>query len=147
MKKLLLIVITLVFAGVFACKKDDNSVIKPVSLDQPFILELNQTAELKSDQMRIKFLGISEDSRCPTGANCFWEGRAVADFEVSQGDEYYMKTLTDNPGNDPTLSTWFAAFGHYVVLQSVTPYPDGNPISQREYVVKLVIQDTSPDAN
>lgn len=140
MKKLILIFIAIFAAFVFACKKDDNSNIKPVQLNQPFTLELNQTAELESDGTRIKFLGTTEDSRCPTGMTCFWEGRVVAEFEVDKDGQAYIATLTNNPGNDAGLATSFTVFGHKFKYVDMTPYPDGNPIAQKDYVVTIVIE-------
>lgn len=125
---------------VFACKKDETSNSKTVELNDVFSLKINQTAEVETDGMKITLLGITEDSRCPTNADCFWEGRVVAEFKVEKGGEAVIKTLTDNPANDPTLSTTFNAFGHLVKLDEVAPYPDGNPIEQSDYEVKIEIE-------
>ena len=123
----------------FACKKDDDSNTKTVNPNEVFSLQINQTAELENDGMKITFLAITEDSRCPTNTECLWAGRVIAEFKVEKGGESIIKTLTDNPENDPLLSTSFLAFGHTVILDEVAPYPDGNPIKQKDYVVKLII--------
>lgn len=123
-----------------ACKKDDDSNTKTVNTNEVFSLQINQTAELENDGMKITFLAITEDSRCPTNAECLWAGRVIAEFKVEKSDEVLIKTLTDNPENDPLLSTTFFAFGHTVRLDEVAPYPDGNPIKQKDYVVKLLIE-------
>lgn len=129
------------FAMLFlACKKDDNSNTKNVQLNEVFSLKINQSAELENDGMKITLLEITEDSRCPTNAECFWAGRAIAEFKVEKSGESLIRTLTDNPENDPTLSTAFTAFGHLVKLDEVTPYPDGNPIAQKDYVVRITIE-------
>ncbi len=123
----------------FACKKDDDSNTKTVNPNEVFSLQINQTAELENDGMKITFLAITEDSRCPTNTECLWAGRVIAEFKVEKDSESVIKTLTDNPENDPLLSTSFLAFGHTVILDEVAPYPDGNPIKQKDYVVKLII--------
>jgi hypothetical protein len=123
----------------FACKKDENSNTKTVNPNEVFSLQINQTAVLDDDGMEITFLGITEESRCPTNTECLWAGRVIAEFKVEKGGESVIKTLTDNPENDPLLSTSFLAFGHTVILDEVAPYPDGNPIKQKDYVVKLII--------
>ncbi|MCF8245806.1 MAG: hypothetical protein K9J37_14520 [Saprospiraceae bacterium] len=124
----------------FACKKDDNSNTKTVQLKEVFSLKVNQTAELSSEDWKITLLEITEDSRCPSNADCFWAGRVIAEFKVEKAGESLIKTLTDNPENDPTLSTSFTAFGHLVKLNEVTPYPDGSPIAQKDYVVEIEIE-------
>lgn len=123
-----------------ACKKDDNSNTKTAQLNEVFSLKVNQAAELASEDWKITLLEITEDSRCPTNAECFWAGRVIAEFKVEKAGESTIKTLTDNPENDPTLSTSFTAFGHLVKLDKVTPYPDGNPIAQKDYVVTIEIE-------
>ena len=139
MKKILFPALVLA-ALVFACKKDGDSCIKTVQLNEAFTLVVNQTAELESDGIKITLLEITEDSRCPTNAECFWAGRVVAEFKVEKDGETLIKSLTDNPENDPTLATSFTAFGHLVKLEAVTPYPDGSPIAQKDYVVKIEIE-------
>lgn len=42
----------------------------------------------------IKFLEVVEDSRCPTGVNCIWAGRAIVKVEVTHNNEKEEKTLT-----------------------------------------------------
>ena len=121
-----------------ACKKDDATSTQNVQLNEAFSLKVNQSAQLE-DGMKITFLQITEDSRCPTNANCFWAGRVIAEFRVEKGGEALIKTLTDNPENDPTLSTSFTAFDHVVKLIEVSPYPAGTPIAQKDYVVKIEI--------
>ncbi len=140
MKKIIFSLVVVAAFLLFACKKDDHSNTKTVQLNQPFTLVVDQTAVLDSDGMRIKLLGITEDSRCPTNANCFWAGRVVAEFEVVKDAETVIRTLTDNPANDATLSTSFTAFGHLVMLEEVTPYPAGSPIAQKDYVVKITVE-------
>ena len=139
MKKIIFSAIVIT-AFLVACKKDDNSNEKTVQLNQAFTLVVNQTAELASDGMKITLLGITEDSRCPINTNCLWAGRVIAEFKVEKAGEELIKTLTDNPENDPSLSTSFTAFGHLVKLEEVTPYPDGSPIAQADYVVKIEIE-------
>jgi len=137
MKKVL-IFIAVVVVWFIACKKDDpTTIIKPVQLDQRFHLGIKESAELITDGIRITFLGITEDSRCPTNVNCIWEGRVVAEFKVKKGEETLIKSLTNNPGNDPSLGTSFNAFGRSVKLHDVSPYPDGSPIADKDYRVSI----------
>jgi len=45
-----------------------------VLLDKEFSLSVGQTATLKSENMTIRFEGVTEDSRCPIGATCILGG-------------------------------------------------------------------------
>ncbi len=133
--------IAIIASFLVACNKDGNSNSKTVKLNEIFSLKVNQTAELDTDGMKITLLEITEDSRCPTNVQCIWAGRVVAEFKVEMNGETLIKTLTDNPENDPSLSTTFTAFGHLVKLEEVTPYPETTTsIPQKDYVVKIEIE-------
>ena len=47
-------------------------------LGRPFEMKPAEVVEIQG--LRITFEGISEDSRCPTGAQCIWAGDAAATF-------------------------------------------------------------------
>ncbi|MBK8567753.1 MAG: hypothetical protein IPN76_31655 [Saprospiraceae bacterium] len=139
MKKLLFFAFV-VAAAFMACNKDDDTNIKPVQLDKAFNLAVNETAELETDGTRIKFLGISEDSRCPTGVNCVWEGEAIVQLSVEKEDDAIVETLTTNPREGQMLPDKFTAFGHGVKLLQVMPYPEaGSSIEEGDYVIRLII--------
>lgn len=143
MKKLLFLAFV-VAAMLMACNKDDDSNSKSVELNKPFNLALNETAELETDGTRITFLGIAEDSRCPTGVNCIWEGEAVVDFLVIKGKDLLAVPLTTNPRDGQVLNDNFTAFGHGVKLLQVMPYPEtGCSIEEKDYVVRLIISEPS----
>ncbi|AZA84716.1 hypothetical protein C1637_18190 [Chryseobacterium lactis] len=79
---------------------------------------------LKEYQMNVTFTGISEDSRCPEGANCIWAGVALAQVQV-MGTATRPITLNlasmDHPARDYHQSADFN--GYTITLQDVTPYP------------------------
>ncbi len=139
MKKILFFAIV-VAAMLLACNKDESD-IKSVELNTPFNLALNETAELETDGMRLTFEGVVEDSRCPIGVNCIWEGEAVAEFLAKKGSEVVAAPLTTNPRAGQVVNDNFTAFGHGIKLLQVMPYPDaGSPIEEKDYVVRVVIQ-------
>jgi hypothetical protein len=140
MKKLLFFAFAL--AAFMACNKDDDAKIIPVQLDKAFNLALNETAELETDGTRITFLGIAEDSRCPTGVNCVWEGEAIVQLLVEKDDDAITETLTTNPREGQLLSDRFSAYNHGVRLLQVMPYPEaGIPMEVEDYVIRLIISE------
>jgi hypothetical protein len=48
-----------------------------IALGQEFTLGPGQTASLADGALSVRFERVSEDSRCPQGVNCVWEGDAV----------------------------------------------------------------------
>ena len=58
------------------CIQPDFSVI-PAELDVPFQLKINQTGFIKSENIKIFFLNVTEDSRCPSDVECIWPGQVT----------------------------------------------------------------------
>ena len=57
------------------------------ALNRPFRLKLGQSALLEPLGLEVEFLEVVEDSRCPSGVTCVWEGRAIVLFRVSSVDD------------------------------------------------------------
>lgn len=84
--------------------------------------------------LKIKLLGISEDSRCPLGVTCFWAGRATVQFELNNGREVASKTMY----SDEEKILEFA--GYKIDLVSVKPNPvTGDTLEQSDYSVVFII--------
>lgn len=144
MKKLI-VPFLLSAALLVACDKKDSNDVKSFELNESFTLKINESAELESEGMKITFLDVTEDSRCPTNVSCIWEGRVVAEFKVEKDGETLLRSATDNPnsppGGDGTLSSAFEAFGHNITLEEVTPYPEGSDLIEKsEYKAKITVE-------
>jgi hypothetical protein len=79
------------------------------------------------DNVTFGFGGITEDSRCPTGTVCMWEGQAVAALWAScgasrLGPEVESFSLTLRAAQ-PDLATK-TVLGMRFTLLAVEPYPD-----------------------
>jgi len=53
--------------------------------DTTFALRVGQEARVGGQVLRIAFLAVTNDSRCPIGAACFWEGNASLQVGVTSG--------------------------------------------------------------
>jgi hypothetical protein len=106
-------------------------------LGEEFSLSTGETASLNGGQLRVQFLEISEDSRCPRNVQCIWEGRVIAVIEVfkentSQKIELVEQGLTDTPANKQ--------FEEYEFVFKILPYPEVEmQISQDEYRLMLTV--------
>ncbi len=49
-------------------------------------LALDQSVRLAATGIRARFVRVVEDSRCPTGVDCVWAGRAVVEVGLTAGD-------------------------------------------------------------
>jgi hypothetical protein len=120
----------------------------PVSLNRPFSLKMGQSATLSGTNLTLKFVRISEDSRCPdanpqTGRSveCFWSGQVTADIEVSENGRVSQTVKLTLPGSVNTNTTSKDKVGNYQIeVKEILPRAildvDINP---NDYVVTLVI--------
>ncbi|PQA90594.1 hypothetical protein B0A69_19905 [Chryseobacterium shigense] len=112
------------------------------------IIYLNQGDNkfLKEYEMNVTFKGISEDSRCPEGANCIWAGVAVAQIEVMGTYSRPMilsLATTENAGRNFHQSQEFN--GYTISLEEVSPFPKadgGAKALEGKYKVGITIKKT-----
>jgi hypothetical protein len=130
------------FALLFsACENDGaNPAENSFELGDTVTIAFNQTAVLESDDLKITFTGITEDSRCPTNVECVWEGRAVAGFKAEKKGDIRVFNLTNNEQSEVEPKQSIEVFGRTVKLLDVLPYPE-NPASipAGDYKVKFVV--------
>ena len=108
------------------------------SLNNEFSLATGQTAGLTGEPLTIQFVDIQEDSQCPRGAYCIWQGRVSAVLQVSDGSDSTKIVLTE-----PGLSDQYGQiiYKKYEFTSHVQPYPElGNKISREDYRVLLTIK-------
>lgn len=127
----LLIFIT--FAG---CESGEGRI--KASLDNEFSLAVGQIAEIKSDHLTIQFEGIRDDSRCPKGAACIWQGRVSSILQVSDNGLASQIVLVE-----PGLSDQYGnnRYKQYEFTSHVQPYPElGKEISSEDYRLFLTVK-------
>lgn len=90
-----------------------------VSLNESITLAVGETAVVEGTPLTVRFVEVKEDSRCPTGVDCVWEGVAVTLLEVSDGTELHAITLQARAGIQQ--STGVA--GYSLEISSLAPYP------------------------
>ena len=80
-----------------------------------------ETLGIEEEELQIKFLEVVEDSRCPRGVTCVWEGRVSCMIEITCRESLYRITLTQ-----PGLTDWPTkeSFNHYQISFGVEPYPE-----------------------
>jgi hypothetical protein len=89
------------------------------------------------DGLTLKFDGVSADSRCPVGVQCFWEGDAVVTVSVSEPSRAASNLELHTSGRYPREGT----YGRYRVrLVSLVPQPreDGG-VPAGEYRATLLV--------
>ena len=110
-------------------------------LGEQFQLKVNQIAILKSDNIEIKFLNVTNDSRCPSDVTCVWEGEVKISVNVVKDKNPLGNfTLTSRLGEkDMTTQT---VGGYSIQVIDVNPYPvSTKQIPLSDYVVTLVVSE------
>lgn len=107
-------------------------------LGEELRLKVGQTAILSGESLEVSFLDVLEDSRCPRGVTCVWEGRVRASMAITIHGETAMLELVQ-PGLTDAPSV--QQHGGYSFTFSVDPYPEaaGEEIAVTDYAIHLTV--------
>jgi len=84
----------------------------------------------------VTFVGVTDDSRCPKGVTCIWEGDALVELRVRREDGGAAVTLSLHA--NPRFTQEATAAGVRVRLVRIDPYPEADhPIEAGDYRVVL----------
>jgi hypothetical protein len=108
-------------------------------LDTPVELRLSETAAFKLDDapLSIRFEAVPEDSRCPVGVTCVWEGDAVVRLTAVKSADRATPELHTNANF--AREQFFA--GVRIRLVQLAPVPTAaGPVKPAEYVASIVVE-------
>jgi hypothetical protein len=106
-------------------------------LDQAVEVRAGVTVEVSGEPITLTFERVTEDSRCPTGVNCVWEGDAVVRLraEAPQAERAVLDLHTH-----ATRLREASYRGYLVRLTQLAPWPkDGSRTSPDQYVATIVV--------
>ena len=111
----------------------------PVNLDSQFGLKLGQVALITSENIKIKFLKVEEDSRCPSEVQCIWPGQVKIIVNVLKNERDLGEfNLISRMGEEDLAVKRFD--GYSIKLIEVVPYPKKTQrLEISDYLVTLVI--------
>ncbi|MCT7661702.1 hypothetical protein [Mycobacterium deserti] len=111
-------------------------------LGTPFGMAGGQQVSIGDASVRLRFIDVLEDSRCPADVECFWTGQARIAVSVVQDPEPAM-TLEFNTNPAPGQNRQTIQTGDYeLTLQRLDPYPrtpDEVPALE-DYVATMVVR-------
>ena len=106
-----------------------------VPLGQEFTLAPGQEVSISGEPLRVMFDRVIEDSRCPTGVVCIWEGRVGCLIRMTYQGNYEWVILTKPGLSDDAAGQ---TYREYRLNLSVAPYPQaGKAIAPGDY--RLII--------
>lgn len=98
-------------------------------------VQINKQKKFSRSKLKVKFVSLIEDSRCPEGTNCVWAGNAKIKIEVSsnRGKEAFEVNTNLGPKG--------AQFDGYAInLIDLTPTPKANvKINRNSYTATFEI--------
>lgn len=103
-----------------------------------FALAPGEAVTLELDGIGVRFMRVSEDSRCPLRAQCVWAGDAAVVIELApQAGDAAEHTLHTSMGQKSIVLGQ-----HELSLLELSPYPDEpRSISPEDYRATLVVQE------
>jgi hypothetical protein len=121
-------------AGLVACD-DEPAGPKP---GDAFTLRLHERATLDAIHASVRFLEVSEDSRCPSRVQCVWAGNGAVVLQVAPAEaDAKEDTLHTNPESGPS---GVVLAGYELRLLQLNPYPDmPGDISPGDYRATLAL--------
>ena len=103
--------------------------IAPAQSSQKLTLRQNQEKTAPRTAIKIKFLSVVEDSRCPEGVNCIWAGVAKIKLQLRKNGKTGEFELNTNQ-----LDKSITFEGYEIKLAALTPYPkSGTAIKPAAY--------------
>ena len=110
--------------------------VETVPVSQEFDLKFGEIVTIHGEPLSIKFTTVVDDSRCPIGVICIWEGNAQIRLRLETPDvratEVSVNTSID-PGH-----VLFA--GYTIQLKMLSPYPVyAQAIDTAAYVARLIV--------
>ncbi|CUR52183.1 exported protein of unknown function [Nitrosotalea devaniterrae] len=105
---------------------------KNVILDQ-FQLKINQTAS-EPNHISVKFLNVTEDSRCPSGVTCIWQGESTVVVDITKNSQD-LGNFNLKIGLGDKNATVQIPGGYFLQIITVDPYPiNGTKIQLSDYL-------------
>lgn len=108
------------------------------NLDEEFNLKFGEVVLIKNENLKIEFLNVFEDSRCPSDVQCIWTGQVKISLSVHKNDQKNLGVyeFTMQAGS-PVVQN---IEGYAIKLISVNPYPvSTKKIEKSEYSLTLFV--------
>ncbi len=131
-----LLAFTSIFLLLVSCTGTDEL---KTGLGQEFTLSIGQSAQIEGENLQVRFEEVLEDSRCPTGATCIWEGRVSLAVEIKDNGSPYKMVLIQSGMNNQYVSE---TYEEYQLTFKVNPYPElGTDMATDDYQLLLTVSE------
>jgi len=125
-------------SGVLGANPHSSNAPDSVRLGREFKLKAERQVTVKGTKLRIRFVAVENDSRCPSDVTCVWAGNAAVRLQLGSGRG--SKTVTLNTSKSPSFVGETEYQGYKVKLVELSPYPRSDrKIGQRDYAATLLV--------
>ena len=102
------------------------------------IVTLSYGESAIAGSLSLTFVDVEEDSRCPAGAVCIWEGNARIVVRLARDDKQILADFNS------TVGARVVTFeGYTIELKDVAPYPTvDSQIDKQQYIVRLKVRNS-----
>ncbi len=126
-----------VFFTFTACDEKREETPTDNKFGEPIALELGASSDIQAGELTISFDKLVEDSRCPNGVDCIWQGQAAIQILVNETStvDLIMQAGKEDLATD-TLDNYI-----YTLLD-VSPYPDIKddlPLPAEVYTIEVQV--------
>lgn len=115
---------------------------EPIVSGEPFHLRVGEERPVEGEDLRLRFVAVVGDSRCPRDVTCVWEGNAEVEIALHRGAEGTgeQATVHLHTHGSEAMPREARALGHTLRLETLDPYPvSTRRIAPEEYVVTLLL--------
>jgi hypothetical protein len=102
---------------------------------ESFTLNLGKQKTTSKSKLKVKFVSVLEDSRCPVGVNCIWAGNAKIKVKII--GKHSSKEFEFNTNMGPKGDIFE---GWSVTIDDLTPTPHADkPLDPNSYKAEFTI--------
>lgn len=106
-------------------------------MDKQFTVRFGQITTVREAGVKVEFASVIEDSRCPEGVNCIWEGNGKISVKLSKAG-HSSASIELNTTLEPKRGSYL---DYEITLINLQPYPKANEtLSHKSYVAVLLIR-------
>jgi hypothetical protein len=111
------------------------------SFGQELVLSIGQTAVFENKDLKIKFVSVTSDSRCPKGVTCVWAGEAKCQILIGNDRSFSGFDLVETGGTTDYTQIYYQNGDNSIKLVfKLDPYPEKNKqIDISDYILMLTV--------
>ena len=124
--------------AILASCAQDPIISRKVSLNEQFTIKAGHQVVIKGEKLSVQFASVQNESRCPTGVQCVWEGNAAISIEVSKKRKKAEQAILNT--NTAIQPNELAYKKYRIKLLGLNPYPRiDEKIDARDYEAVMIV--------